>query len=140
MFIFGILFIVSEILKNLKDLSQSSDAKTEIVRKKTLSSSDTENDEQILSREDGSRKNIVKALGPTIRKKKERSKLKARECKDCDKFWRSMNLSEEELKRKLHKCSRHRANVSPPKTPEHFWDTDFPDISECKRRGYISYK
>lgn len=29
------------------------------------------------------------------------------------------------------------SSKDPPKTPEHFWELDFPDEEECIRRGYI---
>ena len=80
---------------------------------------------------------VVKTHGPPVRTKKERKKLDGFTCKQCEDYYRSKNLSEEELKTKLKACSRHRSTFSPPKSPEHFWETDMPSTPECIRRGYI---
>ena len=144
-FTFFSIFYCLAHLKELKFLKECpkivSDFKKKSVKKNLFEISDIENNKVTQDTPDvKDKKKEIKALGPVVRKKNERINLKARKCNYCDQFWRSMNLSEEKLKQKLHKCSRHRYNVSPPKTPEHFWDTDFPDIAECKTRGYIYYK
>lgn len=51
----------------------------------------------------------------------------------CQKYYESLGLNEKDLKLKLKAISRHREK-SPPKTPEHFWDFDFPDTKECIKR------
>jgi hypothetical protein len=79
-----------------------------------------------------------KTLGPVVRKKAERVQLNGYECAECVAYYKTFDLTPEQLAEKLKKCSRHRAMVSPPKTPEHFWEIEFPDTPECIRRGYMS--
>ncbi|GBN25922.1 DNA endonuclease RBBP8 [Araneus ventricosus] len=74
----------------------------------------------------------------TVRKKSERKQLTGFECKECEKYFADLGLSEEEKRERLNKCSRHRAKFPPPATPEHFWELDFPDTQECKARGYLN--
>ncbi|CAL1273415.1 unnamed protein product [Larinioides sclopetarius] len=74
----------------------------------------------------------------TVRKKSERKQLVGYECKECEKYFADLGLSEEEKRERLNKCSRHRAKFPPPATPEHFWELDFPDTQECKARGYLN--
>ncbi|XP_055935186.1 uncharacterized protein LOC129965378 [Argiope bruennichi] len=74
----------------------------------------------------------------TVRKKSERKQLTGFECKECEKYFSDLGLSEEEKRERLNKCSRHRAKFPPPATPEHFWELDFPDTQECKARGYLN--
>lgn len=81
---------------------------------------------------------VVKASGAVVRTKAARKQLDGFTCKECQDYYGGKNLSAEELKKRLKNCSRHRSKFSPPKSPEHFWDTDFPSTKECIRRGYIN--
>ncbi|XP_054707867.1 uncharacterized protein MAL8P1.12-like [Uloborus diversus] len=74
----------------------------------------------------------------TVRKKAERRQLVGYDCKECEKYYSDLGLSEKEKQQRLKKCSRHRAKFVPPSTPEHFWELDFPDTQECKTRGYLN--
>lgn len=69
------------------------------------------------------------------RKMCERRKLPGYCCSMCKKYYNSLNLSPDELEKRLLKVSRHRTDPGPP-TPEYFWELDFPDDEECLRRGY----
>lgn len=82
----------------------------------------------------------LRVRGPVVRKKAERKQLNGYSCSECAQYYSSFNLTEEELKKKLKDCSRHRDYHSPPKTPEHYWDTDFPSTQECIERGYLIVK
>ncbi|XP_053350809.1 DNA endonuclease RBBP8 [Clarias gariepinus] len=70
-----------------------------------------------------------------VRKKAERRKLQGHTCKECEIYY--ADLPEEERKKKLSSCSRHRFRYIPPSTPEHFWDVGFPSTQTCIERGYI---
>ncbi|XP_062297902.1 DNA endonuclease RBBP8 isoform X1 [Scomber scombrus] len=70
-----------------------------------------------------------------IRKKDERRKLKGTTCKECEIYY--AHLPEEEKKKKLSECSRHRYLYVPPSTPENFWEVGFPSTQTCIDRGYI---
>ncbi|GFQ71821.1 DNA endonuclease RBBP8 [Trichonephila clavata] len=74
----------------------------------------------------------------TVRKKSERKQLNAFDCRECEKYYDDLGLSEEEKKKRMKNCSRHRSKFAPPATPEHFWELDFPDTQECKKRGYLN--
>jgi len=80
-------------------------------------------------------KYVIKTLGPSVRKKEERKKLNGYTCKECEDYYRTRDLTEDELKGRLKACSRHRAKYSPVKSPPYFWETDFPSTPECIKRG-----
>ncbi|CAG2172828.1 unnamed protein product [Oppiella nova] len=80
----------------------------------------------------------VKTLGPVVRGKSQRKQLNGFTCKECEDYYKTRNLSEEGLKERLKACSRHRSQHSPPKSPEHFWETHFPTTPECIRRGIFN--
>ncbi|KAL1413978.1 hypothetical protein MTO96_030871 [Rhipicephalus appendiculatus] len=73
-----------------------------------------------------------------VRKKADRQRLPAHECKECEEFYGRLDLPEAQRKELLRKCSRHRAHHAPPATPEHFWELDFPDTQVCRERGYLN--
>ncbi|XP_062848351.1 DNA endonuclease RBBP8 [Trichomycterus rosablanca] len=70
-----------------------------------------------------------------VRKKSERRKLQGHTCKECDIYY--ADLPEEEKKKKLSSCSRHRFRYIPPSTPDNFWEVGFPSTQTCRERGYI---
>ncbi|RWS27362.1 DNA endonuclease RBBP8-like protein [Leptotrombidium deliense] len=73
---------------------------------------------------------FVRALKAPVRKKEERKLLGGYKCKECADYYSTFKLSHDQLRHKLNKCSRHRYDYSPPKTPPHFWDIDyFPDLT-----------
>lgn len=76
-----------------------------------------------------------KYITPIPRKKVDRKQLQGQVCDLCYDFYKTMNLSEKELQKRLDCCSRHRGPKRPP-TPEHYWELDFPNDEECKKRGY----
>jgi hypothetical protein len=80
-------------------------------------------------------KYVIKTLGPSVRKKEERKKLNGYTCKECEDYYRTRDLTEDELKGRLKACSRHRSKYSPVKSPPYFWETDFPSTPECIKRG-----
>ena len=65
---------------------------------------------------------------------KERKKLPGRKCDRCEKYYESLPDGEERMQR----VSRHRELHERPKTPDHFWEIDFPDTEECIKRGYTN--
>lgn len=71
------------------------------------------------------------------KKRKDRLKLPGYKCDLCQPYFESLNLNEKDLKARLNHVSRHRGK-SPPKTPEYFWELDFPDTEECLKRNYTS--
>lgn len=70
------------------------------------------------------------------RKRAERKQYPGHTCHFCKQYYKCLNLNEEELKKRLKNISRHRGN-SPPKTPDHFYELEFPDDEECLKRGYM---
>ena len=78
------------------------------------------------------------ALGPAIRGRQQRAQLPGHDCVDCQRFWNSTTWNGS-IKDKINKCSKHRYVYGRPRTPDHFWDADFPDEEECRRRGLIDY-
>ncbi|RMX50461.1 hypothetical protein pdam_00018312 [Pocillopora damicornis] len=73
-----------------------------------------------------------------VRKKDERAKLNGYKCRDCQEYYQGLDLPEDELKKRLKHCSRHRAKFSPPpSTPPGFWNLSFPDTQEYMAKGYL---
>jgi len=75
-----------------------------------------------------------------VRKKDERRKLHGHECGCCKKYYDALDLNPEERAKRVNEVSRHRTTYRPlkrAKTPEHFWEIDFPDTQEALRRGYF---
>lgn len=70
------------------------------------------------------------------RKREIRKRYPGYACSCCKDYYKCLELNDKDLKVRLKKVSRHRGR-SPPKTPEHFWELEFPDEEECLRRGYI---
>ena len=67
---------------------------------------------------------------PVGKSKAERAKMFGFSCKDCEKFYENQNLTDEQLKKVIDKCSRHRATIEPPcESPKEMWniDIDGPD-------------
>ena len=53
-------------------------------------------------------------------------------------YYQGLDLPEDELKKRLKHCSRHRAKFSPPpSTPPGFWNLSFPDTQEYMAKGYL---
>ncbi|XP_015121975.1 DNA endonuclease RBBP8 isoform X2 [Diachasma alloeum] len=64
--------------------------------------------------------------GPAVRGKNERAKLRGWSCKDCQVYYENMNLTEEELKKRMDQCSRHRSKYNEKyNTPPGFWNPVF---------------
>lgn len=53
-------------------------------------------------------------------------------------YYSELGLSDKEKKERMKKCSRHRGKFTPPATPDHFWELEFPDTQECKARGQLN--
>lgn len=71
--------------------------------------------------------------------KAERKQMVAYDCEDCFKYYASLGLSEEEIRQKMNKCSRHRNQLEAEKekAPDSYWDLDFPTTPEIKRRNMM---
>jgi len=67
-----------------------------------------------------------------IRKRKERELLKGRECEECAKFYDAIGDGQFQFDREhfVNECSRHRQIHTPPQTPPHYWDVDFPSTQK----------
>lgn len=64
--------------------------------------------------------------GPVVRGKNERAKLKGWACKDCQLYYENMDLTEEEMQKRMNKCSRHRSKFNERyNTPPGFWNPKF---------------
>lgn len=74
-------------------------------------------------------------MEPLPRKRDERKKLDGYACDFCQDYYDKLGLSEEELKQRMKCVSRHRG-YKRPKTPDNFWELEFPDNEECVKRGY----
>lgn len=63
------------------------------------------------------------------KKKYLRKQLEAHTCQDCEKYFKETQTQQN--------SSRHRG-YERSKTPDNFWELDFPSEEECIKRGYIS--
>lgn len=72
-----------------------------------------------------------------VRKKAERKQINAHKCYECYNYYKALNLTEEEIDKRMQNCSRHRANVAPTKEPDNFWDLDFPSDEEILKRNMM---
>ena len=63
------------------------------------------------------------------RSKEARKKLIGFSCDDCEKYYRHLDISEQELEEAKQACSRHRATSAPPQnSPKELWKTEMsPD-------------
>ena len=52
---------------------------------------------------------------------------------NCQEYDSTRNLKNEELEKLIQDCSRHRDHHSPYRSPNRFWDIDFPDSQEKKK-------
>ncbi|XP_071653406.1 uncharacterized protein [Temnothorax longispinosus] len=62
-----------------------------------------------------------------MRRKADRAKLNGWDCWECREYYKNLSLPEEELKKRMNQCSRHRRIYERPNTPEGFWDPVFPE-------------
>ncbi|KAL6260059.1 hypothetical protein P5V15_007598 [Pogonomyrmex californicus] len=62
-----------------------------------------------------------------IRCKADRAKLNGWDCWECREYYENLPLSKEELQKRKNQCSRHRHKYERPRTPEGFWDPEFPE-------------
>ena len=77
------------------------------------------------------------AMNETVRKKSERKQLEAFDCLECQAYYGSLNMSEQERQERVKTCSRHRGTTARPSTPEGFWDTGMPTTPEAIKKGLI---
>ncbi|XP_071964187.1 uncharacterized protein [Antedon mediterranea] len=73
-----------------------------------------------------------------VRKQADRRKLRGFECKDCEAYFSTMDLTDSQKADRMKACSRHRGHYSPPATQPHYWDVDFPNTQICLQKGYIN--
>jgi hypothetical protein len=70
-----------------------------------------------------------------VRKKSDREKLPAHECDECKAFMDAigdgMFKSDEERKKIVQRCSRHRSVHEPPAVPDFFWKIDKDTDNDC---------
>ena len=71
-------------------------------------------------------KNKLKVKTKPIRKKNEREALKGYTCRSCKAFYEALGLSQKQMNDMIQLCSRHRFVCTPPRTPDKFWDLNFP--------------
>lgn len=55
-----------------------------------------------------------------VRRKADRAKLSGLDCWECEKYYKNLSLSKDELQKRKNKCSRHRRKYERPITPEGF--------------------
>ena len=66
-----------------------------------------------------------KYVGSPVRKRAERKALPAFECHECRNYYAGANLTEEQLRDLLQKCSKHRRrNPPPPDSPKVCWELE----------------
>ncbi|XP_033306735.1 uncharacterized protein LOC117209158 [Bombus bifarius] len=64
------------------------------------------------------------------KKKSERAQMNGVSCWQCKQYYTSLGLSEEEIRMRQNKCSRHRTKYNERnETPEDFWNPLFPDTT-----------
>ena len=71
---------------------------------------------------------------PPGRSRAERARVPGHQCPQCEAFVKAMcpNLSAKEAEYLKNTCSRHRAFLKPPTTPDGFWDLSFADSHDGK--------
>ena len=73
-----------------------------------------------------------------VRGKAEREKLNGYTCEECEKFYANEQLTDEQRKKILDRCSRHRhKSTPPPSTPDEFWEVGFPPTQEYIEKGLL---
>ncbi|XP_071516499.1 uncharacterized protein [Panulirus ornatus] len=66
--------------------------------------------------------------GEVVRKKAARKQLEGWQCHECEQWYKGQNLTSEEIKMMMNKCSRHRSKHNPvTNTPKDFWNPDWTD-------------
>jgi len=75
-------------------------------------------------------------VNPTkvVRRKAERKQINAHDCLECYNYYKVLNLSDEEIEKRMQNCSRHRSNTPPTKESDSFWDLDFPTEEQMQER------
>ncbi|XP_044754777.1 uncharacterized protein LOC123313813 [Coccinella septempunctata] len=64
----------------------------------------------------------------------EKKKLKGWSCKDCEHFYKGMNLSDKELEKKMNECSKHKSKFKPDEdTIPGYWDLSIPSTPEDEK-------
>ncbi|KOX68669.1 DNA endonuclease RBBP8 [Melipona quadrifasciata] len=105
---------------------------------KQKSASDTNELENIFKNK-SSRKNLMNSFDipvkekhifvKPLKKKSERAQMNGVSCWECKQYYANLGLSEEEIKMRQNKCSRHRTVYEKNSTPDDFWNPLFPDAS-----------
>ncbi|KAK1133772.1 hypothetical protein K0M31_011562 [Melipona bicolor] len=105
---------------------------------KQKSASDTNELENIFKNK-SSRKNLMNSFDipvkekhifvEPLKKKSERARMNGVSCWECKQYYANLGLSEEEIKMRQNKCSRHRTVYEKYSTPDDFWNPLFPDAS-----------
>ena len=122
------LKVDSDIKSNINTINQTSNTIS------MLQAEETENKFPLkrratISSESDHRVKISKPIKFTepIRKKDDRAQLPGFTCHECEKFYKLMVEqgvidSDSQKQTFLNKCSRHKAQYTPPSTPDGFWD------------------
>jgi hypothetical protein len=72
-----------------------------------------------------------------VRNRALRAKMTGQECPCCAPYYDALDLSPGERQRRINQVSRHRSFADIPRTPERYWDIDFPSVEEQKRLGLL---
>ena len=73
-----------------------------------------------------------------VRGKAERGKLNGYTCEECEKFYGGEKITDEQRKKILDECSKHRhKSTPPPSTPDEFWEVGFPPTQEYLEKGLL---
>jgi len=77
-------------------------------------------------------------VGPAVRKKEERKKLRGFDCGECREYYQQKleeGFSKDQILKLMNNCSKHRGNFKPPLTPEKFWEVDIVEDDEDDPRS-----
>lgn len=76
-----------------------------------------------------------KYVKPVCRKKSERKHLDGHDCGLCKAYYDLLDLTPDQRKSRMKTVSRHKGDQR-PKSPDNFWELEFPNEEECIKRGY----
>lgn len=124
---------IDEILERVEnaeknDIAESKNSSMSVSKSLKISDSFVEDYDKLPESKKKPEKSFV--YKETVRGNK-KSKLRGWSCKDCENFYKKMNLSEEELEKRMNECSKHRNKFKPDEeTIPGYWDLSIRSTPE----------
>ena len=124
----------SDMQKALRISKETADKEESIRRRKILAELDDSFD-KLPEKEPKLPDLGYKYAHPTVRKKEDRKELQGFECADCIGWFEGEDMTEEEIRAKIQKCSKHRAKFAPrrSRSPQDMWKIGIESDEEKER-------